>query len=521
MPRGHSLFKSAAAEVEPSEATAAEIIDWIEKLIVPDGKLLGQQFKLGKWQREFLAAIYDNPAGTRRAILSCARKSGKTALSAALVLVHLVGPKARQNAQLFSTAQSREQAAIIFNLAAKIIRMTAWLRGYVTIKESVKQLVCNELGTSYRALSAEHKTSFGLSPSLHLCDELGQVRGPRSSLFEALETASAAQQNPLSVIISTQAPQDTDLLSILIDDALAGHDPRVVVRLYTAPKEADPFSLEAIRAANPAFEQFMNKNEVLSMAEDARRMPAREAQYRNLVLNQRVESVNPFVQPDIWRACGGDVADVSGKDIECFAGLDLSEANDLTALVIIGRIKGVWHVKPIFWLPGENIAQRARVDHNPYDHWAAKGFIHLTPGASVQYDFVAHELVKIFERYNIRKIAFDRWNFRHLRPWLVAAGFSEGEITKCWVEFGQGTQSMSPALRELESIILERQLCHGDNPVLNMCSANAVIEGKDSSNRKLSKKRSTGRIDGMVSLAMAIGVAPLREPAFDVAALIG
>ena len=80
---------------------------------------------------------------------------------------------------------------------------------------------------------------------------------------------------------------------------------------------------------------------------------------------------------------------------------------------------------------------------------------------------------------------------------------------------------MSPALRELESVILERQLCHGDNPVLNMCSANAVIEGKDSSNRKLSKKRSTGRIDGMVSLAMAIGVAPLREPAFDVAALIG
>ena len=99
-----------------------------------------------------------------------------------------------------------------------------------------------------------------------------------------------------------------------------------------------------------------------------------------------------------------------------------------------------------------------------------------------------------------------------MRPWLSNAGFSEQMIAERWVEFGQGTQSMSPALRELESIILERELCHGDHAVLNMCAANAVIEGKDASNRKLRKKKSTGRIDGMVALAMAIGVAPMKEP---------
>ena len=116
MARGRSLLKSAPAEVEPSEATAAEIIDWIEKLTVPDGKLLGQQFKLGKWQREFLTAIYDNPAGTRRAILSCARKSGKTTLSAALVLVIWSAQRharTRNSSQQHNRASKRRSSSIL------------------------------------------------------------------------------------------------------------------------------------------------------------------------------------------------------------------------------------------------------------------------------------------------------------------------------------------------------------------------------------------------------------------------
>jgi hypothetical protein len=106
------------------------------------------------------------------------------------------------------------------------------------------------------------------------------VRGPRSTLYEALETATAAQEEPLSIVISTQSPTDADLLSILIDDANAGHDPRTIIRLHTAPDEiGDPFSVDAIRAANPAFDHFMNKDEVVAMAESARRMPARQAEY--------------------------------------------------------------------------------------------------------------------------------------------------------------------------------------------------------------------------------------------------
>jgi phage terminase large subunit-like protein len=199
-------------------------------------------------------------------------------------------------------------------------------------------------------------------------------------------------------------------------------------------------------------------------------------------------------------------------------------------MVLIGKIDRVWHVRPWFWLPDEGLAERARNDHVPYDQWFEEDLIETVPGSSIGYDLVAPRVLQILSEHKIRKIAFDRWNFKHFRPWIVAGGIPERIIDEQWVEFGQGTASMSPALRELEGRILNCEIAHGNNPVLNMCAANAVVVegkdgvrdvGKDSSNRRLSKKRSTGRIDGMVALAMALGVAPLAKPKVDVTALIG
>jgi phage terminase large subunit-like protein len=514
--RGTSNLGTSA----PAPTKAEQIIDWIQKACrVPEGKLIGRTVELADWQKREIIRIYDNPAGTRRAILSFGRKNGKSALASFLMLAHLVGPLKRTNSQLYSTAQSRDQASLIYQLAAKIVRMSPILSGAIEVKDGLKELVVPEIGSRYRALSAEATTAFGLSPSFVIHDELGQVRGPRFKLYEALETATGAQDNPLSLIISTQAPTDADLLSVLIDDALAGNDPRVVVSLYCAPMDADPFSDESIKAANPAIGNFLNPFEVRAMAEDARRMPSREAEYRNLILNQRVEASNPFVSPGVWKACDGATIDLQGREVYC--GLDLSEVSDLTALVTIGKVDGVWHVRPTFWLPSQGLYEKARNDRVPYDLWADEGYLLTTPGASISYDFIAHYMWHtVFGKHKVQKVAFDRWNMKHLKPWLMNAGFSEQAITDRFVEFGQGTQSMSPALRELESLILERQLRHGNHPVLNMCAANAVVEGNDSANRKLSKKKSSGRIDGMVALAMAIGVAPLKAKVVDITTLI-
>ena len=505
--------------------TAADVIEFIETVcFVPEGKFVGQPLRLQAWQKDILRAIYDNPAGTRRAIISMGRKNAKTTLSACLLLAHLCGPPARNrpNSELYSADKSRDQAAIIFSLATKMVRLNPLLAQTVRIQETAKTLACSELGTRYRALSAEATTAFGLSPSLIIHDELGRVRRPRSPLYEAMETAVGAQESPLSIIISTQAATDGDLLSILIDDALKGHDPTTVIKLYAAPPELDPFSEEAIRAANPAFATFLNAREVMAMAADASRMPAREAEYRNLVLNQRVEASAPFLAAPVWAACGDEPLDLVGLSV--FAGLDLSESADLTALVLAhcDPRDGVWHVRPIFWLPEERLAEKAARDRAPYDLWAEQGYLETTPGASISYEFIAERLKDVFEEYHVTKIAFDRWNYPHLRPWLVKVGFSEQLLERTFIEFGQGFKSMSPALRDLESLVLGRKLRHGNHPVLSMCIANATVERDAAGNRKLSKKRSSGRIDGAVALAMAIAAAPAAWTAkVDIAALIG
>jgi phage terminase large subunit-like protein len=426
-----------------------------------------------------------------------------TAFSAMVILLHLCGPEARRNSSLYSSALSRDQAAILYHLAAKMVRLNEDLSGAVATRDTVKQLYCDGLGTLYTALSADASTNFGLSPVLIVHDELGQVKGPRHPLYEALETATAAQEDPLSIIISTQSPQDADLLAVLVDDALDGHDPRTKVFLYTADMDADPFDVDTIRQANPAFDEFMNQEEVLNMAKDAERMPSREAEYRNLILNQRVEASNPFVTRSVWLENG----DAPGNLGRVYGGLDLSTTSDLTALVLVSLVDDFWHVKPVFWLPGDGLAERSRADRVPYDLWHEQGFLQTTPGRSVQYKFVAEYLAKLFETGEVVKIAFDRWNMRHLKPWLIEAGMSDALVEERFSDFGQGYVSMSPALRTLEEILLDKGMKHGNHPVLSMCAANAVIEMDAAGNRKLSKKKSSGRIDGMVSLSMAVATA--------------
>jgi phage terminase large subunit-like protein len=168
-------------------------------------------------------------------------------------------------------------------------------------------------------------------------------------------------------------------------------------------------------------------------------------------------------------------------------------------------------VEPVFWLPEEGLAERSRQDRVPYDLWHSQGFLKTTPGRSIQYEYVAEYLAKLIAARDVRVIGFDRWNMKHLRPWLIKAGMTQGLVDAKFSDFGQGWVSMSPALRSLEEQLLEGRMRHGGHPVLTMCAANAVVKMDERANRTLDKKRSRGRIDGMVALAMATSLAVAKS----------
>lgn len=480
---------------------AENVITFIERYLrVPKGDLVGRPVKLREWQKKRIREMYATP--TRQCIWSMGRKNGKTALIAMLVCAHLVGPEARRNAEIYSAAQAREQAAIVFDMAAKMVRMSPALNGMVIVRDSAKELFCHVTGVKYKALSADATTAYGLSPSLVIHDELGQVRGPRSELYDALETAMGAQADPMSIVISTQAPTDGDLLSKLIDSAIGAADPRRKVFLFTADPELDPWSEATWRLANPALGDFLDLEEFRGQAGAARMLPAQEASFRNLNLNQRVAAEDHFLAPAVWALNAGE-SDLTVLDEgHVFVGADLSATQDLTAIIAgAADENGVWHIRPWFFLPEEGLRERAHRDRVPYDVWRDQGFLTTIPGKSINEDLVAAIVAPVLRDLDVQGFAYDRWQFGSLKRAFERIGWSPPFLE----DFGQGFKTMTPALKALETVALEGKLRHGKHPILRMCAENARVIIDDAGNRKLTKRRSTGRIDGMVALAMLVG----------------
>lgn len=484
---------------------AEKVIEFIHRyIIVPEGDLRGQPLRLQPFQERFVREIYDNPLGTHTAILSIARKNSKTATIACLLLAHLCGPEAIANSQIASGANSKEQAAVIFELARKMIEMSPVLSRLVRVQPSGKRLIGLSKNVVYKALSAEGKTAHGMSLSLAILDEIGQIQGPTDPFVEAITSSQGAYKNPLLIAISTQAPTDADMLSVWIDAQRNAPDPRVVCHVYEAPKDCDLDDRKAWAAANPAMGVFRSIADIEKQCKSAMEMPANEPAFRNLVLNQRVEAIAPFVSASVWKDNGGECGPIEGKKV--WGGLDLSSVSDLTALVLVTEDGGV-HSE--FWLPAEGLIEKSRKDRVPYDLWAKQGYLNTTPGRAIEYEFVSEFLRGLFDRCNVQVLAFDRALFTHLKPWLSKVGFSEDELEK-FVPYGQGTLSMTPALRELEVKLLNKQLRHSNHPILEMCAKNAQVVG-DSGARKFDKRKANRRIDGMVALAMAVGVMPASE----------
>jgi phage terminase large subunit-like protein len=297
------------------------VIAFIERYCrVPEGKLVGQPVTLAAFQRKFILDVYDNPAGTTEGILSIARKNGKTALIAGIVLAHIAGPEARLNSQVISGARSRDQAALVFKLAWAMVRLSPDLSKLVRPIPSSKTLIGIALNVEYRATSAEAKTAHGLSPVVAILDELGQVRGPQDDFVEAIETAQGAYDDALKLVISTQAPTDADMLSVRIDDAKRSGDPRIVCHVYEGAKDCDVTDEAAWAAANPAMGIFRSEVELRGAAEKAARMPSFENSFRNLYLNQRVNRFSPIIAPSVWKAGNGEPLPLAGSRWRSTAG---------------------------------------------------------------------------------------------------------------------------------------------------------------------------------------------------------
>ena len=497
------------------------VIAFAEKYcLVPEGSKVGTPLKLEPFQKRFLLEIYDNPKGTRRAIMSIARKNGKSALIAAIMLAHIVGPEAKQNSQVVSGAMSRDQAALVFNLASKMLDLQPEFAGLYRTIPSTKRIVGLRKNVEFRALSADGTTAHGLSPVLAILDEVGQVRGPMTPFIEAVTTSQGAHDEPLLVMISTQAPSDADFLSMQIDDAKRSGDPHTVCHVYEADDDCDLMDETQWKKANPALGLFRSKKDLEEQLKQASRIPSMEASARNLLLNQRVALESLWLAPGVWKENNGKPSlDVFRSGTHVSMGLDLSQRNDLTAAVLAAKDEdGVVHLLPFAFAPLDGMKERENRDKAPYTGWVKSGELIAVPGKTLDYEWACAWLrQKLIElEIPLSSVQFDRWRITECKQAAERVGFAQEAE---WCEIGQGYASMSPRVESFETYLLQGKIRHGSHPLLNMGAASAIVVADPSMNRKLDKSKATQKIDVLVAAVMAVG-AFTDQTVVDVSAMI-
>jgi phage terminase large subunit-like protein len=494
------------------------VIAFIERLTIPSGKGQGEPFKLAKWQKDFIRDIYEPHRGrkrvVRRAILSIARKNGKTALIAAIALAHLVGPEAIPNGEIYSAANDRDQAAIVYKFARQIVELEPELLAKIDLVPSTKTMVGRPTGSVYRAISAKAGTKHGYLPSVVIYDELAQAKS--RTLYDVLDTSFGARDEPLFITISTQSNDPEHILSRLIDDGLSGVDPSIVCHLFAADEDCELDDEAQWYKANPALGDFRDREDLVAAIVKARRMPAEEPKVRNLFLNQRVSPDSPLIARAEWMECAGPVSFTTGEEI--YLGLDLASTIDLSALVMISAVEPV-RVQSFFWKPIDNLNEHSARDfgtgNNRYVQWVDQGHLRTCAGRALDPAVIARFIAELTPHYRVRGLAYDRWRadellreFDHigLRAYRDEESSKRGQDGLRVVPWGQGYKDMGPAIDALEGTIIDRKLLHSNNPILNWNMANAIATMDPAGNRKLDKDKARFRIDGAVALAMALGL---------------
>jgi phage terminase large subunit-like protein len=449
----------------------------------------------------------------RRAILSIARKNGKTALIAALVLVHLIGPEAIQNGEIYSAANDREQAGQVFKVAAQIVRADPELSEMLRVIDSTKHIACYSNGSFYKAMSAEAGTKHGLNPTFVIFDELAQAKN--RELYDVLDTSMGARAEPLFVVISTQSNDPEHILSKLLDDGLNAGDPSICCHLYEVPESDDAFDPANWKKANPALGDFRSLADLKAIADKAQRMPAEEPKFRNLYLNQRVAPIASLISRVEWMACAGTAEFVEKEEV--YLALDMSAVIDLTALVM-GSAGDKTRVRAFCWKPEDLLAEHSDRDfgsgNQRYVQWWNDGHLLASPGRTIDPAVVAQKIIELWRAYTVLGLAYDRWRIADLlrefdrlgfEAWEDRGGDKRGTGLRL-IPWGQGYRDMAPAIDALELDVIERKLEHPSNPVLTWAMANAVSTMDPAGNRKLDKEKARFRIDPAVALAMLEGI---------------
>ena len=522
-------LKTRSRRPSPSPLSASkgrQVVEFIESACQHTiGKWAGLPFVLAPWQRDFVEAIFGNVDArgrrrTRIAYLQIARKQGKSELAAAIAIYMLVADNEAQP-QVYLAAFDREQASIVYKVAADMVERSPVLRTYAKVYRGTKRIVCTKgpsAGGFLQAIACDAAGSHGFNASAVIVDELHTQRD--SLLIDVLETSMSAREQPLMFAISTAGHNRESICYRWYSKAKQVQsglirDKAFVGRIYELPEAT---SFEDIAAtdrgghfkrekdlwplANPSLVGqpggFIRPDEIRRQVRDALHFPAAQNKVMNLHFNVWTQAESRWFSRHAWDACGGIVFEDRLKGRACWGGLDLASTKDFNALVYVfpWEADEGFDVLCRFWTNAEAVETRADM-RDQLGEWQRGGYLTVTPGDCTDYNAIKAQIMADAVDFDVRSIAFDRFLALPLVLPLTESGIE-------MVPVGQGTRSMNAPAKLLETLVANRTLNHGGNPVLRWMSDNCSLESDYEDRIKPSKKKSTEKIDGIVALCMAL-----------------
>lgn len=518
-------------------------------LCLNGGEYEGQPFLLAPWQAFIVGSLFGwyTTDGFRRfriAYIETGKGSGKSPLLGGVGLYGLVAD-GEQRAEIYAAATKRDQAMILFRDAVAMVNMSERLAHRLVQSgrdEKVWNLFYPSSNSFFRPISSDEGQS-GPRPHIGLIDELHEhknasavdmMRAGTKSRRKAMivmitnsgsdKKSVAGQYHDLGVRVCNGA-QDADSFFAFICSLDEGDDP---IKDETCWAKVNP-SLDYIAAGQT--DGIPGRQYLREQVQEARGMPSKEAVVRRLNFCQWTQATSPWISYDVWTEAAERVPMRMLRNRPCVAGLDLASTTDLTALVLVFYPTVAdphWRLLPYFWIPDHELEEREKRDQVPYAVWIKDGHLETTPGRAISKLHVLRRMQTICAYFDVQQIGYDRWRIEDLLQLMNEHDISLPEMKG----FGQGYQSMSPAVDEFERRLLGlaeqapaidlspddwalvseaaaevvETLRHDGNPVLTWCAGNAVITSDPAGNRKVDKSKATGRIDGIVAAVMATGI---------------
>jgi phage terminase large subunit-like protein len=471
------------------------------------GEWARRSFELPGWQKFVVGSVFgwkreDNTRRFRYVYEELPRKNGKSTKLAGVGL-DMLACDGEPGAEIYTAATKRDQARIIFDEAKRMVASSPDLAA--TIARYKLNLSIDATASKFEPLSSDDRTLDGLNPHCVLVDELH--RHKTRALLDVLDTALGARRQPLLWIITTAGDDDPESVYTAENDyaikVLEGavEDDSVFAFIATIDKGDRWDDPAAWAKANPNLGVSVKLDDLERQARKAAKSPGALVAFKRLRLNVRSSAMDRVIDMAQWaKNSRGRFDPDKIEGLQCFGGLDLSSKIDISAFVRLYEPddSGIMRIAARFWMPADTIEERADRDRMPYRRWVEEGWIEATPANVIDHAEIKAAIIADAKRCAVESIAYDPWNATQLAVELNEAGLEA-------VEFIQGMRSYTAPTKELQALIADRKLDHGDNPVLTVMASNLKVQRDKNLNEMPNKAYSTGRIDGITALIMALG----------------